>query len=273
MAYSSDNGVTWTSITNHPFNGASDAIFDIAFGNNMFVAVGWDSNGSKIAYSRDGRSWTAVQGRENNWPGKIIFGNGKFVASGENIDYSFDGISWTHLEKPPFGANNITPIAYGNGRFVAAVGGDLLTGTRMAYSDDGINWTLNSTFQPTPIMRRINAIAYSSTINRFALSGVAGSDIRKRLYSDDGVNWIDNGLFSGSAGGASGYAMAWGNNMFVAGGSIRMSYSTDGINWTFINAPLRREGSTAERGIYDIAYGNGRFVAVGSNGTIAYCDW
>jgi len=46
MAYSADNGVTWTAVENSRFG--SDSINAIAYGNNRFVAVGWSR---KIAYA------------------------------------------------------------------------------------------------------------------------------------------------------------------------------------------------------------------------------
>jgi len=48
----------------------------------------------------------------------------------------------------------------------------------------------------------------------------------------------------------------------VTGSYIRTAYSTDGINWTVV-----RFNSF---GLTDIAFGNGRFVAVGYDGGIAY---
>jgi hypothetical protein len=46
IARSTDNGVTWTSVTN--ITSGSDAIFGIAYGNNTFVAV---AGNGKIAYA------------------------------------------------------------------------------------------------------------------------------------------------------------------------------------------------------------------------------
>jgi hypothetical protein len=47
-----------------------------------------------------------------------------------------------------------------------------------------------------------------------------------------------------------------------------MAYSTDGSSWTSISDT--KFGTSI---IYGIAYGNGRFVAVGYQGKMAYSNW
>ena len=50
----------------------------------------------------------------------------------------------------------------------------------------------------------------------------------------------------------------------------KMADSSDGINWTPITTTTF--GTTMNDSIYGIAYGGGRFVAVGSGGKMAYWD-
>jgi len=50
-----------------------------------------------------------------------------------------------------------------------------------------------------------------------------------------------------------------------------MAYSTDGRTWTAVEGSST--GYFPDTIIYSIAYGNGRFVAGGSGGILAYCDW
>jgi len=47
----------------------------------------------------------------------------------------------------------------------------------------------------------------------------------------------------------------------------KMAYSTDGVSWT---AVANNTFDTSNSDIYKIAYGNNRFVAVGTKGKIAY---
>ena len=48
----------------------------------------------------------------------------------------------------------------------------------------------------------------------------------------------------------------------------------DGATWTAVaNTASFGFGSSTSDGIDAVAYGNGRFVAVGTQGKILYCDW
>jgi hypothetical protein len=57
-----------------------------------------------------------------------------------------------------------------------------------------------------------------------------------------------------------------------------MAYSADGASWTaagegILGTYTTLMGNRATADISTVAYGNGRFVAVGQGGNIAYCDW
>jgi hypothetical protein len=124
------NGSSGTAGTNAP----SSILRGIAFGSNRWVVVG---QGSRMGYSTDGASWTAVPQANNGGFGQssdiygLGFGNNRFAAAGANgrIAYSTDGATWTAVANTTFTAQ-IRAVAYGNGRFVA-VG----SGGRMAYCD------------------------------------------------------------------------------------------------------------------------------------------
>ena len=283
----------WTAVSDSPFG--TNTIWGVAYGNNTWVAV--DGKG-KIAYSADGRNWTAASVNIFPYLDDVAFGAGVFVAVGAGRKaYSSDGISWTQCS----GNSDITDnsIDYVNDMFIAA--GDL---GRMAYSTDGINWTFVTAadvfnagtnqningfaFGSNRIVgvcaggkigystdgaswtavsngtfgtTQINDIAYGN--NRFFAVGKDG----KAAYSTDGVTWtaVANSGFGTTAIND----IAYGNNRFFAvGAGGKAAYSTDGVTWTAVgNSGF---GTTA---IHDVAYGNGRFVAVGEQGKIAYAEW
>lgn len=54
IAYSDDNGETWTAVTDSPFD--REQITDIVYGNDRFIAV----DVYQIAYSVDGKWWLTV---------------------------------------------------------------------------------------------------------------------------------------------------------------------------------------------------------------------
>lgn len=115
----SPDGVSWT--TNSVF---SPRMFDVAFGNGVFVAVG--ATGS-IYVSSDGQSWTN-HGFGTNTLNRIVFGNGTFVIAGNKgtILTSSDGIKWKQRSTPTTAP--LAGIAFGNGTFVACavIGGTII---------------------------------------------------------------------------------------------------------------------------------------------------
>ena len=241
---------TWTAVTSSPF-GTSE-IEAIAYGNGRFVAG--DENG-QIAYSSDGITWILLPNELDFSIREIAYGNDRFVAVSYysfKSAYSQDGINWTQIEND----NSFYHIAYGGGKFIG------VTNSSMKSSIDGINWTETGESHSS---ESITAIAYGSVGSagyRFVTVDIWG----KLKFSLDGISWtavsdVELEYYTGS--------LAYGNNMWVTGGytnSIR--YSPDCLTWT------RVSGNTfGGSSINAIAYGNNRFVAVGDDGKIAYCNW
>jgi photosystem II stability/assembly factor-like uncharacterized protein len=209
MAYSTD-GVTWTAAANSTIWNRTDPggytwavhISNVAYGSNRFVAVGMYG---KMAYSADGRSWTAVS---NSRFGEsdiiaVTYNGNRFVAVGEDgkMTYSADGATWTAVSNSRFGSSAINGIAYSGDRFVA-VGED----GKMAYSSDGASWTAvsNSRFDGSGIWD----IAWGN--NRFVAVGSG-----KMAYSADGITWT---AVANSPSDDDIYGIAYGGNRFVAVG-------------------------------------------------------
>jgi hypothetical protein len=141
QAYSTDNGLTWTSVAS-PIGGSWSSV---AYGNGVFVAVGAIAI---QAYSTDnGLTWTPVMSPVYmggfTHPPDVAFGNGVFVAVGgnESLAYSTDnGLTWTLSDPiPPYGLDWVD-VSFGNGVFIAV---DYSNFT--AYStDNGLSWTISS---------------------------------------------------------------------------------------------------------------------------------
>lgn len=144
-AYTSTNGgATWT------YQGTLSSTLEgtwrsIAYGNGVYVAVGWPS-GSGTHYvmtSPDGITWTGRTAAQNNQWRSVAFGNGVFVAisqSGTNqVMTSTNGITWT--ARTAAAANTWNSVTFGDGVFVAVSS----NGTnRVMTSPDGITWTPQS---------------------------------------------------------------------------------------------------------------------------------
>lgn len=214
------------------------------------------------------------------WSG-VTYGGGMFAAAskGGGIIYSSDGISWTHVGLSGF----FNCICYGAGKFIA------LSGTTVAVSADGKNWSnqscnlpTNTTWQgvaygngrfvavastgeaaystdgliwtvrSTGTYSSINAIVYTGT--RFAAVG-----FRAICTSDDGITWS----FKSQPVTDTWQALTYGDGILIALGQTHEIRSSDGgLNWSTISVPHSNYSG--------IAYNNGLFVAVSQNDK--YCD-
>jgi hypothetical protein len=298
--------VNWTAVADTTF-GNDYSINAIAYGSaagqEKFVAVGGYYTGGitgKAAYSADGVTWTAVTNTgltDAFGSGSIVdiaYGSGKFVAVGYDSNdgggmdgsaaYSADGVTWTEITDTgltdAFGSDIIIcGIAYGGAagqeKFVA-VGGSR-TGqwgaAAAAYSADGVNWTAVTDTGLT------NAFGSDSNIVDIAYGGgkFVAVSWGTAAYSADGVTWtaVADTSFTNYI---NINGIVYGGGKFVAVGSGyngstyygKAAYSADGVNWTAVTDTGLTNAFGSDSNIDDIAYGGGKFVAVGANGKAAY---
>lgn len=147
-------------------------------------------------------------------------------------------------------AGNWRGIAYGNGTFVAMA-------HQPATSGDGINWTVQS---GSPASTVSGSIAFGN--NLFVVSSQGGWT-RDVWTSPDGINWTTH---NNSLPPSAPYlgAMIFDGSQFVGvGGAGAIITSPDGVNWT-------EQTSSVTTDFTDIAYGNGRYVAVGGWGVSSH---
>jgi len=152
------------------------------------------------------------------------------------------GPKWTMVSNLPFGTGSIHDIAYGDGKFIV-VGFSSSANSRIAYSTDGINWSLVNNLSPYIYPK---AIAYGG-----------GKWVTDDSYSTDGLNWV---AATGTLNLDANYPeIVYGGGKFVAvGGNNKIAYSTNGQTWEMVsNPPFGTDSINA------IAYGDGKFVAVG----------
>lgn len=198
------------------------------------------------SFLQGGRLATGI----NNGNG-IAYGNGKFVAVGAKITvYSTGGINWTSATIPSEHTNaTFNSVAFGNGRFVAV--GNESSKAHAITSTNGITWTSVT----LPKDGYWHGICYGG--NQFV---AVGWD--RAAYSTDGITWQNSSAIS-----AYSYwqAVTYDGSKYVAvaraasGYIARAMYSTDGINWIVVSLP----DSFQSYEFYGIAYGKGRFIAVG----------
>ena len=257
--------------------GSENQLFDIAYGNSRFVAVGrtLQTNGlfesSLSLTSTDAVSWAQAssiidqrQGEED-FPHGIAYGNGQFVAvsSSGRILTSADGTTWSQRQIEAANAYvSLGPITHANGQFfVLGSARDILTDRVNGFlltSADQTNWLLR---QSGAIDFSIRSITYGA--GQFVGVGGGWRDILRNpgshyntiVTSTDGIVWIQR-----QAG--TSYMLTdvvYAEGQFVAVGSPdTVITSTDGVNWV-----QRRSGT--QSGFGAIAYGNGQFVAAGDS--------
>lgn len=237
----STDGVTWTSMPNCPTDGSwqrivyGEGVFviisgtqcywssnltnwnqssppslgvgtAIAYGNDMFVAVGATPSGPVGSYSYDGANWTSLSNFTTTNYYAAAYGGGKFVVLGADVQYSTDGINWTTASVPSY-SGILRPLVYGNGKFVGISSGS--TGSVLT-STDGINWT------SAPIPEVLSVIGNTGvgtlTFGNGYFVAFSAGGATPIAYSTDGVNWtgqsapVDNNWS----------ASAYGGNTFVA---------------------------------------------------------
>ena len=150
--------------------------------------------------------------------------------------------------------NNDTPtrtyydldaITFGNNTFVAV--GE--RGTVRTSSDNGTTWD-NGTSGTT---KQLNEIGYGNST--FVAVGQSGPP----LYSSNNGSTWGNGTWSESDWVT---GVAFGNNTFIGVSSTYLTKSTDnGANWS-----KKAQGIA----VWDVTYGNSKFVASGANGAIQH---
>jgi len=133
IATSSD-GVTWDS----QVSGINWSLYDVTFGNNMFVAV---AQVGIVLTSVDGITWQIRTSGISVNLRCVAFGNHTFVAVADGGSFgipdfmvtSFDGIVWTERFHGIDGV--YYDLAFGNGTFVAAGAGGSYNGAETIQSD------------------------------------------------------------------------------------------------------------------------------------------
>ncbi len=179
-------------------------------------------------------------------------------------------LTWTVTS--PSGSNawsdNILGVTFGNNRFlVAGFYTGIANGARIATSPDLVSWTSHTLppgIPPTAIGQEyfLTTAAYGNGQFLVGASGRPNTNTQKVLASsDNGATWIQRDVKLIDVWGldyVNGLWIATGNSNQQGPSAANLATSTDGITWT-----LRATGSGDD--LNAVAYGNGRYVAVGNN--------
>jgi hypothetical protein len=224
----------------------------IGGGNGVFVAAGQLRT---TAVSRDGGLTWGLTTPCSLVPVAIAHGNGLFVMVGgefysqavPRLQTSPDGVNWTERSVPGPGLAPLEDVVFGDGRFV-------VTGQYESFvSTNGIDWERR---ERTPWITRL-------TYGNGLFVGFAAQSFGA-VISTNGLDWTYTGVA------LNGGDIAYGDGRFVVCSSTGSGNreravafaSTDATNWTRVDFPNVRS-------LTRVAYGNGRFVAVGGNNSVA----
>ena len=231
-----------------------------------------------------GTDWTQVTGLPttvntcNGTYTGVAQSGGLWVAVGQNacVRTSTDGLNWTEGTQM-FTGFNFLDLLHANGRFVAVgSGGNISTST------DGNTWTTPSV---TSVRVAINSVVWTGS--RFVAVGdvFSGTNYGVNLYtSTDGLSWTEGKVTPDTSVSSSRLKLtsvaANGNTLVAVGGATTNCVawrSTDGgTTWSFIGSDcFSNDGKfilgpgVGEASARGVAYGNGRWVAVGAMGDYA----
>ena len=265
----SSNGTSWSTAGGNAFsvmNGAD--ISSLTWDGSKFIG----SNGSNIATSADGITWTlqadlttisawANQGNAVS-PYISILSNGtRYVVIGSHggLLYSTNLTNWTYVDLSGTGWGNGQGYAFGwNGtRFLASNGDGIITST------DGISWAYNTSFSTTFPTEFVSDMA---TIGSNFVIGASSSII---TYSSTGTSWT---YVDGLAGKLNswgqdytdmGLAMVDNGSILVAVGSDRNCATTSiGNSWTIQNG-IKTVGISGIN-LNSVLWHGGKFISYGT---------
>jgi outer membrane protein OmpA-like peptidoglycan-associated protein len=223
------------------YSGSNEALADVEFGKETFVAVG--GRGTIVTGSRDGSTWTIRHSGVTNDLWAVKYARGIFVAVGSTgtVVTSPDGTQWT--KRANLTPNALRNLSYGKDNFIT-IGerGDIFN------SRDGISWARRN----TQFTDNLHGLTYGNGI----FTAVGGNG-RILTSSDDGITWTDRN--SGTADYL--YAVTYGNEKFVAtGANGTIVTSSDSRNWNTV-----KSGSQSE--LAAITHARKLFIAVGTDGS------
>ena len=213
----SPNLKTWTVQTSGVSVNLSECIFSKT--EEMFIVLG--ANGTLLT-STDGTTWVSQTTISNNSTmTSLVYGNGKYIASGTNassssvIYKSTDGLSWSIVNS---GGNAIAELFYCNEmELFVGVGNN-----KVVYSTDGETWSNGIIHSSGGV--QLHDIIFVPSLHKFIACG-----IQTFYYSINGVDWYSDGQYYSYR-----YSLAVALEKGIAvtcGQNGRISFTIDFENW------------------------------------------
>lgn len=276
IVFYSTDGITW----NQGVLPAQGTYARLSYGNGVWVAVGNNfgtNTTQRAAYSADGITWNLATLPSNNWYG-LVFAQGRFIAVGyantDRIAHSTDGITWIVSVIPYHNSNAWSGIYYENGLYI-------IIGARDFYltSVDGTTWVQRSYPQTAVIMNfaafgngmwALTGFSNTAGLSRIFTSGTFVKDVtvedlltstnttnalsanQGKLLNEAKINKTDSYNGTDYTGTDKVLDARVGK---ILNDSLQLKTTISGHDWILRNTP-------ADLNWWNLAYGNGRFVAI-----------
>ncbi len=265
VAWSTD-GVTWTP---GRLQGAESSAI-VFVGGQFYLA-----KGSTVYRSVDGDAWQEVATLASGYRASLLATDGRALLVGSNLDgwkplyHSADRVAFRATAALPGGAApNLGQVDYlgaAGGRFfvraaMVAAGGSSGGPIVVATADGGATWQNVAAIPSTNFMASGNGrlMAYGAISTN---GGATFADTISTTTDGVGFTHTPRPLLLGD-----GRSITGGRNLAYAGGRFfflgTLYASTDGVAWATLAAGPAED---AGRSLAGIAYGNGRYVAVGTS--------
>jgi hypothetical protein len=253
--FESPDGVQWTQHV------VGDRFWPTGMAHNgttlLVAGRSYDDNAMRTYRSTDGVLWTSSR-VTIDYPNEIIAGAGMFVSMGDNrnlmdratIYRSMNGIDWTPHTFDHRGEVN---GARWTGTEFVVVGEDGLIAT----STQATDWTM----QQTAVQTNLKAVRWLG--DEFFAVGSIGPSLR----SSDGIDWTPVDLNPSEVDYFGDVARAqtpFGERTVVVGSRGNVRVSSDRVHWDAASMPV-----SANSDMNAIVWGEYLFVAVGGDGAIA----
>lgn len=249
IGYSPD-GDTWTQAETPSFG--TSGVSRVVSCNNIYMAM--SAGVFKTATSPDGNTWTQ-QVHKIKDVYTLTTDGARFIAigtrtGGSDLDFlhTTDGVTWTTLSKvlPSY----MLALQYGNSRYF------LLEGETSCYSDNMSDWTSVGTGLTES---SVGVYKYGNGYH-VALFMIGG--VYKVYYSIDFEDWSYVMTVQPSS------RLHFANGRFFITTPSEMYVSTNGAAWSSTELPFN--DTPPYNNVMSMCGGNGRIVAVGVTGQIAF---
>jgi hypothetical protein len=244
----SSDGQQWAIVSRFNLPGFDISINDIAWFEELFLAVGsWvDSAGIQrqlTGTSKNGMQWTIQDTGLSGGTNAVAWNGSGWILAGDSGKIVLLNTDGTQMARLSGMHHSLMDIVTGNG--LTVIVGD--SGTVLTSSNDSV-WVACDANTPC----NLNSICYGN--HQYVVAGDSGII----LASTDGIKWtrLVTGIQKQLRG------ICYTNNIFVAVGvDGTIISSVDGKNWQKQSAPLHSD-------LAAIGYRNNRFITAGPGSTI-----